>query len=292
MTTTPGLDAGDFRTPVPLRRNRLHSFAGRAHEILDKIGQPSTWAMSAHERGETIAELLALRSRIDAHLYTVVSDADRDDVAASAGATTTAAWVRAGSGVTGAKAARLVRQARAIEPHPATHTALVEGVIHTEQATVIVAAVDALPTEVVDRAPDAEAHLLSLAEQHDARALRALGRHLLEVVAPDEADALIARHLEREEAEAHRTCHLNTWSDGHGSTYGRFKIPDLTGAILTTALEAYANPHRPDPITRGDVPPAQVNGQMYGQAFCELLEHLPPDRLPRPVESTPRCWSR
>ena len=156
MTTTPGLDAGGFRTPVPLRRNRLHWFAGRTHEVLDEIGQPATWALTPHEHGETIAELLALRSRIEAHLFAVVADADRADVAASAGATSTAAWVRAGSGVTGAEATRLVRQARAIESHPPTHTALAQGVIHTEQATVIVAAVDALPAEVADRAPDAE----------------------------------------------------------------------------------------------------------------------------------------
>ena len=51
--------------------------------------------MTPHERGETIAELLALRSRIHAHLFAVVADADRDDVAAFAGATTTANWVRA-----------------------------------------------------------------------------------------------------------------------------------------------------------------------------------------------------
>ena len=97
------------------------------------------------------------------------------------------------------------------------------------------------------------------------------------MLAPDQADALIARHLEREEAEAHKTCFLKTWSDGHGSTYGRFKIPDLTGTILTTALEAYANPNRPDPIPREGVATPRV----YGQAFCELLEHLPPDQLPQ-----------
>ena len=37
--------------------------------------------------------------------------------------------------------------------------------IHTEQATVIVAAVDALPAEVADRAPDAETHLLHSIKQ-------------------------------------------------------------------------------------------------------------------------------
>ena len=268
---------GGFRTLVPLRRNRLHWFAGRTHEILDEIGQPATWAMTPHEHGETIAELLALRSRIDAHLFAVVADADRADVAASGGATSTAAWVRAGTGVTGAEATRLVRQARAVESHPSTHTALAQGVIHTEQATVIVAAVDALPPEVADHAPHAETHLLAAAEQHDARTLRGLGRHLLEVIAPDAADALIARHLEHEETQARTTCFLKTWSDGHGSTYGRFKIPDLTGTILTTALEAYANPNRPDPIPRQGA----ATPQIYGQALCELLEHLPADRLPQ-----------
>ena len=61
--------------------------------------------------------------------------------------------MRAGTGVTGAEATRLVRQARTIESHPPTHTALAQGVIHTEQATVIVAAVDALPPEVADLPP-------------------------------------------------------------------------------------------------------------------------------------------
>jgi hypothetical protein len=120
--------------------------------------------------------------------------------------------VRAGSGVTGAEATRLVRQARALESHPSTQAALAAGVIHTEQATVIVAAVEALPAEVAYRAPAAEAHLLALADHHDARALRALGRHLLEVVAPEQADALIARQLEREETEARTTCYTTPWS--------------------------------------------------------------------------------
>ena len=278
MTTAPDLDAGDFRTPVPLRRNRLHWFAGRTHEVLDEIGQPATWAMTPHERGETIAELLALRSRIEAHLFTVVADADRDDTAASAGATSTAAWVRAGTGVTGAEATRLVRHARAIESHPPTHTALAQGVINTEQATVIVAAVDALPAEVADRAPEAETHLLALADQHDARALRGLGRHLLEVIAPDQADALIARHLEREETEASKTCFLKTWSDGHGSTYGRFKVPDLTGTFLTTALEALANPNRPDPIPRKGAAAPGVRAGVLRTARTPPRRPAPPDR--------------
>jgi hypothetical protein len=125
--TTQQTETEWFRTPVPLRGNRVHWFAGRTHEVLDELGRPATWAMTARERGETVAELLALRSRIDAQLFAVVADADRADDAAAVGATSTAAWVRAVSGVTGAAATGLVRQSRAVEAHDQTHTALARG---------------------------------------------------------------------------------------------------------------------------------------------------------------------
>jgi hypothetical protein len=277
MTTTQETVMECFRTPVPLRRNRVHWFAGRTHEVLDELGQPATWAMTPHERGETVAELLALRSRIDAQLFAVVADADRADDAASIGATNTAAWVRAASGVSSARATRLVRQSRAVEAHECTHTALAEGAIHTEQAMEIVAAVDRLPSEVSDQAQAAEQHLLECADEHDARALRALGLHLLEVVAPERADELIARRLEKEEAEARRKSHLKTWSDGHGSRHFRGKVPELHGCMLDAMLDAIANPARPDSIPReGSATP-----EVRGRALCELLERYPVDRLPK-----------
>ena len=160
--------------------------------------------MTPHEHGETIAELLALRSRTRPTCSRWSPTPTAPTSPPSAGATSTAAWVRASTGVTHAEATRLVRQVPSHRTPSGEHTALAQGVIHTEQATVIVAAVDALPADVVDRGPDAEAHLLSLAEHHDARALRGLGRHLLEVIAPDGGGALIARQLEREEAEAQK----------------------------------------------------------------------------------------
>ena len=157
-----------------------------------------------------------------------------------------------------------------------------KGVIHTEQATAIAAAVDALPAELADRAPQAEADLLSLANRHDARALRALGRHLLEVVAPDQADALIARHLDREEAEARTTSFpedLVRWPRlGVRPIQG--PRPDRRDPDHRAGGLREPPPTRPD-LPRMTVATPQVYGQVYGQAFCELLEHLPPDRLPQ-----------
>ncbi len=46
----------------------------------------------------------------------------------------------------------------------------------------------------------AERHLLDLAAEHDAKALKHLGRHILEVACPDAADAHQAALLERRNA--------------------------------------------------------------------------------------------
>ncbi len=276
MSTTLGVEPEGSRTPVSSRRHRLHWFTGRTHEVLDELGRPSTWALTAAERGEVIAELVALRDRVEMQLMGVVAEADRADDAATTGATHTAGWVAGLTRLVGREASRLVKAARRLEAHDRVAEALREGWLRTEQAQVIVAAVDALPDEVADQRESAEEHLLGLATEYDAAGLRVLGRHLLEVVAPDVAEDHLARTLGRDEAHARRTAYIQTWDDGDGSTHGRFKIPSLHGVILQTLVQALANPARPDPIPRAGVASPQVDGQ----AFCELLERYPVDRLP------------
>jgi hypothetical protein len=102
-----------------------------------------------------------------------------------------------------------------------------------------------------------------------------LGKHLLEVIDPDAADAHLANKLEREEAEARRKCAFTAYDDGKGSLHGKFKIPALHGAMLTTMLEALANPGRPDPIPRSTTP------QVMGQALCQLIERYPVKHVPQ-----------
>ena len=264
------------RTPVTARSHRVHWFAGRTHDVLDDLGAAPVWALSVAERRETIAELVALKDRIDALMLEVVAEADRSDDATAGGAVNTAALVRSATRLTGPESSRLVRTARTLESHDLVREALAAGEIRVQQATVIGAAVDALPEEVADRRGAATSHLLAEAATHDAKALRALGKYLLEVVAPDRADALIAAQLEREEAEAARTAYVKTWSDGQGSRHGRFKIPELHAAMLDAMLGALANPARPDPLPREGA----ASPRVHGQAFCELLERYPVGRLP------------
>jgi hypothetical protein len=89
--------------------------------------------------------------------------------------------------------------------------------VNAEQAQVILRALTDLPADLdPDLATRAEAHLLELALDHDAQALRLLGRHLLQVVAPQTADAHEAALLEREERAAAAATRLVAWEDGHG----------------------------------------------------------------------------
>ena len=65
--------------------------------------------------------------------------------------------------------------------------------------------VDQLPDDVdADLRAKAEATCSTQAQHHDAKALNQLGKHLFEVIAPDEADAREAEILEAEEAAAGR----------------------------------------------------------------------------------------
>ena len=105
-TQTPG-----FSTPVEQRQHRLHHFAGRAHQVLDDIGDPRLWAMTPAEVAESLAELEALRDRLTAFELGLVSVAEGADLAKATGCTNTAAWVRSVTGLTGRTSSGMVREA-------------------------------------------------------------------------------------------------------------------------------------------------------------------------------------
>jgi hypothetical protein len=144
-----------------------------------------------------------------------------------------------------------------------------------DQAAVIVRSVEDLPDDLADSALQAKAeqHLVELAEQHDPRELRILGRRILEVHAPEIADEALRRVLESEERHASETSHFTMRPDGHGSMVGRFKIPLLAGRILENHLAAIAAPRHqnagPDP-----------KPWRWGTAFTEYIETRPTTSIP------------
>ena len=148
------------------------------------------------------------------------------------------------------------------------------------------AAIEQLPADLdPDLAADAEgAHLVGLADldgqfRLDPKALRVAGRKVLEVIAPDAAEAHEQHLLEAEEHTAEASASFTLRPDGHGSVIGRFKIPVLHGAILAKHLTALAAPkhqhatHRAHGAAADAAAGAPVARPLrLGAAFCEYLE--------------------
>ena len=124
-----------------------------------------------------------------------------------------------------------------------------DGRVNVAQARAIVAAIDKLPTtgEFAVRPEQrqaAEEHLVALAEQHDARALRILGGRIFEVIAPDLAEKFDGKVLEKEEAEARRRTTFTMFEDDEGTCHGRFRIPARHGQMLQKMILAVSSPSR------------------------------------------------
>ena len=112
-----------------------------------------------------------------------------------------------------------------------------------------------------------------------ARELRRLGRHLLEVVAPEIAEAEEAKRLEDEEQRAREKTSLRSKLIGDGLARTTIAHPVLDRDRLLTYLEAFTSPRKAQDAISGEEDQIPYHRRL-GQAFGALLEHLDPDKLP------------
>ena len=118
------------------------------------------------------------------------------------GATSTTAWLANLTGITKGEAAKLVGLSRVTTK--LTGAAWTFGQVTTDQAGVIMKAIDGLPDWVGDEErADAEKHLIDLAGDHNLDDLKRLANHVMEVIDPDGAD-----EHPRQEAPRRRTTRL------------------------------------------------------------------------------------
>ena len=193
------------------------------------------------------------------------------DLGANHGAADTAAWWANATRQTKRDAKRRLELAHALDcDHEPVRDAMAAGHVSEDQAVVIVKGVDALPVEHRRQrrgAPDRPC-----ATEHDPVALRRLAHHVLEVVAPEIAEAHELQALQRQEALAEEACRFTIADDGHGLCHGRFTLPAPVGAMLKQAVLAYSAPkHRQHSGTPKGL----------GHAFCEYVTRYPVDRLPQ-----------
>ena len=246
------------------------SLVARVHADLDQLGDPRLWSMSQTELAETLASVAALRHRFTELELRVATQADHLDLGAAAGAADTSSYWAHTTRQTKRDAKRRLALATALDhDHEPVRDAMATGQVSEEQAAVIVTGVDALP---VEHRHKAETHLIGCAAAHDPVALRRLAHHVLEVVAPEIAEAHELRALERQEALAEEACRFTITDDGHGLCHGRFTLPSHVGAMLKQAVLAINSPkHRHHSGTPKGL----------GHAFSEYVTRYPVDRLPQ-----------
>jgi hypothetical protein len=199
------------------------------------------------------------------------------DVAEQHAARDAGAWLAHATHLDHRTARAELRLAEALDgKHPITGTGMREGLVNVAQARVIVTAVDELPVEYRDRA---EAHLVELAQTLDPHDLKIAGAKILEVVAPDIAEAEEGKALEREEQRARIKCSMRFRPMGDGTTRITALVPDAVAGRLTTYLDAYTSPRKQEGSLSGEEDRIPRH-RLLGQAFCSLLEHLDPATLP------------
>ena len=255
------------------------AMAGVRDQLAAVAGVP-LWSMDATETTTAISEVQAAKAQLAELEARLVAQAEALDIPGRSGATSTATWLAHQTKTTPGAAHRTVRLAAGVGSHDQTRDALAEGRVHVEQAEAILRALDDLPADLdPSLVQDAEAHLLAEAEHFDARALKRFGRRLLEVVAPDAADAHEAQLLEREERDAATATRLTMWEDGHGKVHGRFTLDTLTGAALKKALLAFAAPKHQ--AASGPLGERRPTPERLGRAFTELIHRYPTKNLPK-----------
>ena len=252
----------------------------------------STWSMSQAETAQALVEASRLQARLAAVQSRLLEHADAVAVQEANASPSLAVWHSNVTRSTKRESFRQVRLAEGLARHVLVREALGRGDLVAEQAAVICTSLDALPDDldpaVLEQATTA---LVEFAQVHDAKALRVLGRRILDVVAPEVGEAWEAELLDREEREAEKSSVFRMREDGHGRIRGSFTVPLLVGQMLERALLAFAAPKHQvatrvtsddrDEPDEAAVPVRRPTAQRLGAAFVELVERLDPAGLPR-----------
>ncbi len=244
------------------------------------------------EIGDDLISLTRLHAQLTSVMLKYAAEADRRSLGEATGATHTAAWWAHQTKLTRAEANRLVALGRALdEPdRQSTSTAYASGSLLTDQVHAITQALTALPDEIgPDLCAKAEAFLIEAAADHDAKALRIMGRRILDIVAPEIGEAHEERLVHAEEQAADAAVRLSMSDDGHGRTHGRFTLPTAQADMFRKQLMALANPRRAACADDGEqARPDEDNerdklrplAERLGLAFIEYIERYPVDRTP------------
>lgn len=215
-------------TSSTLVRHPVQAAVTGIGDRLKDLRDTPVWSMDPATTRQVLAEIAPVKAQLAELEARVLAHARAVEVEADSGATSTANWLAHQTRQTRTTSHRLTRLADALasEVHEPVRVALADGELLVEQAEAIIAAIDALPADLDPAVvTDAQAHLIGQAGGFDARALRILGRRILDVAAPEVGEAHEARLLAKEERDATATARLWGRPDGHGTVRFGGQLP-------------------------------------------------------------------
>ncbi len=223
-----------------------------AQESLKAVRDSQPVFMIPAEKETAVAELARLEAMTAELKLRVVAAAD--DARAEAGARDNGAWL---ASVTRADFPAGRAQGRLAEALDRRWTrvaaGMADGLVSPTQARVVVQVLDDLPDslnpELLERA---ETEMVTLCGQFRPCELRRLGRHLLELVAPEIAEAEEARRLQNEEQRAREKTSLRTRLIGDGLARTTIVHPVHDRDRLLTYLESYTSPRKQQDAISGE----------------------------------------
>ncbi len=259
--------------------------ASEVRALLKGVAGANPTFLSTREKATALCELVRAESQLAELRLRVLADAG--DLADATAAKDAAGWLAHETRTRFTDARADLALATALDhERPVLAAGMREGDVTLAQAHVIRRALDALPA--IGRPSTvalAEAHLVAYAGEFGPKELGRLGRRILDVVAPEIAEAAEADRLADLEQNAAERTRLTMRRQGDGTTRISGLVPDAIGTRLATYLEAFANPRQQagsshatgnatDPVTRLPYP------RRLGQALCQFLEAIDPTRLP------------
>lgn len=276
---------------------------GQVHAALDAVTDVQATYLRTEDKRTALIELARIEARITELRLRVLASAD--EIGEDTGARDAAAWVSHATRTEPATARADAVLARRLEQRPLAAAAMRRGDVCPAQARIIAAVLDDLPAHLGPQvATDAETTLVAFCDTFRPSDLRRLARRLLEVIAPEIAEAEEARRLRDEEHRALVKAFLKFHDQGNGLTRFWGALPTPIAERLKRYLHAYTSPRQhartnarnaDETADRSDEATSDGTGresggesggtgermpQNHAHAFSALLEHLDPDRLP------------
>lgn len=265
--------------------------ASDVRSALKAVGDANPTFMATEEKAVALRELVAAEAQLAELRLRILASAG--DLAAETAAKDAAGWLAQHTRTRYTDARADLRLATALDrDRPVLAAAMRDGGVTLAQAQVIDRALTALPAVVgAETVAQAEAHLVEQARDFGPKELGRIGRRILDVVAPESAEAAEGARLAELESHAAAHTRLTMRRLGDGTTRISARVPDASATRFATYLEAHANPRRvpagdpahrasDDAATAYDPVARLAYPRRMGEALVAFLETIDAGRLP------------